>query len=589
MKIRQTHIIFIILVSSYQFLYCQNLRINADKYEDLVERLYFLYPEKNYFSTSMKNYNVEEVKQMGFEKFEELNKTNQMLFIDFINQYDHNKIQISNDNEETISKVDSLFYRYDNQVTDSSIIKLTYKNRKPILKYFYKNPHHFLSLNTENFVLRADPIVQLSFGNASNDTSTIFQNTRGLELSALIDKKVYVYTRILENQQSFLPHTNQYIIDHLAIPNNGFYKAYNSNVSSLNGFDFLNAQAYVGLPISKSIAVEFGHGQHFIGNGMRSLLLSNFSNNYFYLRFNTKVWKLNYQNLFAELSGLSSASFPGDNLLPKKYIANHFLTFKPFKRMEVGIFESIVFSRENNFDFQYLNPVILYRMVEQFIGSPDNALVGLNMNYLINKKIMFYGQFILDEFNLEQAKKEGWWGNKYGFQVGLNTKNIVNGLDLSLEYNMTRPYTYTHNRPLDKDYAISSYSHYSMPLAHPLGANFRETLLSAKYTGLNKFYFHALVALMEVGRDPDGKNFGSNVLKNNKEIEMEFGNKLLQGDANKILFLKLNASYEIAPNYKIFINPQLRKSESINNKYNKNFVYLGGGISINLDMDKNIY
>jgi hypothetical protein len=211
------------------------------------------------------------------------------------------------------------------------------------------------------------------------------------------------------------------------------------------------------------------------------------------------------------------------------------------------------------------------------------------MNYIIKKNIMLYGQFILDEFNLSQANKDGWWGNKYGFQLGINAKNVIEGLDISAEYNMARPYTYTHNRPLDQNYAISSYTHYNMPLAHPLGANFRETLLTLKYTKIKKLYLHAIASMMEVGRDPLDKNFGSNILKNYKSFEMEYGNKLLQGEPNKILFFKFNASYEVTPNYKIFINPQYRKSESTNSAYNKNFIYVGGGVSINLDLDRNIY
>ena len=80
--------------------------------------------------------------------------------------------------------------------------------------------------------------------------------------------------------------------------------------------------------------MELGHGRHFIGNGMRSLLLSDFSNNYFYLKFNTRVWKLNYQNLFAELSAVSANQLPGDLLLNKKYMASHYLSFRPRKTLK---------------------------------------------------------------------------------------------------------------------------------------------------------------------------------------------------------------------------------------------------------------
>ena len=82
------------------------------------------------------------------------------------------------------------------------------------------------------------------------------------------------------------------------IQGQGFYKDYNSGViENLRGYDYLNAQAYVGINVSKSVAIEFGHGKHFIGNGIRSMLISDYANNYFYLKFNTRVWKLHYQNV----------------------------------------------------------------------------------------------------------------------------------------------------------------------------------------------------------------------------------------------------------------------------------------------------
>jgi hypothetical protein len=38
--------------------------------------------------------------------------------------------------------------------------------------------------------------------------------------------------------------------------------------------------------------------------------------------------------------------------------------------------------------------------------------------------MQFYGQFLLDEFNLEQIKSgDGWWANKWGLQLGAKYVN----------------------------------------------------------------------------------------------------------------------------------------------------------------------
>ena len=158
------------------------------------------------------------------------------------------------------------------------------------------------------------------------------------------------------------------------------------------------ANAYVGARISPHVNLELGHGRNFIGNGIRSLFLSDFSNDYFYLKLNARVWKFQYQSIFAELIRPVQAS--RDILLPKKYFAAHYFNFHVTDNFDIGLFETVVFARENQFELQYLNPVILYRTVEGAIGSPDNVLIGLDIKWNLWKKYSLYSQFVLDEFKV---------------------------------------------------------------------------------------------------------------------------------------------------------------------------------------------
>ena len=52
--------------------------------------------------------------------------------------------------------------------------------------------------------------------------------------------------------------------------------------------------------------MQLGHDRNFIGNGYRSLILADYSTPYFFLKLNTRIWKFNYQNLFAELTARRS-------------------------------------------------------------------------------------------------------------------------------------------------------------------------------------------------------------------------------------------------------------------------------------------
>jgi len=340
-------------------------------------------------------------------------------------------------------------------------IDTVFKSRNGLWNTFYKNPAHFFEL-----------FFNFRIGQEKEADEIIFLNTRGLELFGTLDDKFYFYTSFYENQSNFFNYINDFIDKYKAIPGQGNYKDFKSSIfGDLTGFDYSNAQAYLGYQLSTHVNIELGHNKHFIGNGIRSLLLSDFGQNYFYLKLNARVWKLHYQSIFAELSSLSPRQTPNTDLLPKKYMATHYLSFKPHKRFEIGLFESVVFSRENQFEFQYLNPLILYRTAEHFLDSPDNVLLGLNGRLDLFNNISLYGQIVLDELRLNEFfKSTGWWGNKYGIQTGLKYINIlgVSQLDGQIEANRVRPFTYTHYREntIKPGQSISSYSHFNQALAH---------------------------------------------------------------------------------------------------------------------------
>ncbi len=54
----------------------------------------------------------------------------------------------------------------------------------------------------------------------------------------------------------------------------------------------------------------------------------------------------------------------------------------------------------------------------------------------------------------------------------------IKNLDLQLEHNRVRPFTYSH---FD---SVANYTHYNQPMAHPLMANFKEVVAIARYQPL---------------------------------------------------------------------------------------------------------
>ncbi|RYG46869.1 MAG: hypothetical protein EOO01_15625, partial [Chitinophagaceae bacterium] len=293
--------------------------------------------------------------------------------------------------------------------------------------------------------------------------------------------------------------------------------------------------------------------------GHRSLFLSDFGNNNLFLKLNTRIWKFNYQNLFMELHNAYQRG--GDKLIGKKYAVMHHLDINITKWLNVGLFEGVVFGRENKFDFAYLNPVIFYRSVEQQNGSQDNALVGLDLKANFAKHFQVYGQLMLDEFKLSEMRaNRGWWGNKYGVQVGAKYIDAftIKNLDLQLEYNRVRPFTYSHRD------SVANYTHYNQPLAHPLMANFQEIIGIARYQPAPKWMVQAKAIYYKQGRDTGAVSFGSNIFLPSRPPYRvsDYGFSTGSGWQTNVMYASLLVSYELRQNLFLELFGVARRDET---------------------------
>lgn len=458
-----------------------------------------------------------------------------------------------------------------------------YKREKPILRYFYKTPAHFFETGNEHFYLKVNPIlnVGIAHGNGA-DGRSLFQNLRGLELRGGIDNRIFFYSNILEQQQRFPVYVDEFIEKNKAIPQNGFYKKYRSTIFDSNdSYDFLNAEAYVGFNISPHVTAQLGHGRNFIGSGYRSMLLSDFSQNYFHFKLNWRIGKFEYQNLFAELNAVSPKTTRENDLIAKKYIAAHYLTFRPTSNFSVGLFEAVILNRSSHFELNYLNPVILYRSAEGLIGGSDNVLLGINAKWNLFRSLQIYSQFILDEFKYKEWIKEdnNWWAKKYGAQIGVKYFNVANieHFDIQAEFNKARPYTYTH-----RDSSGASFSHNNMSLAHPLGANFEELILLASYRPFKKVSVNVRYIIANSGEDQEGENWGGNILLPYTTREMDFGNITGQGIDTRTNLLGLKVNYQVMHNTFLYAEYLNRKKDSEISLNNLSESYIGMGLRMNI-------
>lgn len=460
----------------------------------------------------------------------------------------------------------------------------TSDSKRPFLKSFYKKKSDFFHVDVPEFDLHVNPVLYLGIGKDSRRDDRLFINTRGVEVRGMVDRKVGFYTYLTDNQM-ILP---SYVWDQMSlnpvIPHEGFWKEFKDG----KGVDFLQARGYITVDATKSINLQAGYDRFFIGNGMRSLIYSDYAPPASFFKANIKVWKLNYVYSISEMTADVDASLGGNRSMqkgyPDKFVTFHHLSLNIGKKLNIGVFESVIFSPDDTtgsgkFEWAYLNPIIFFRAIEQQNGSSDNVLLGLDFKWNALRKLSFYGQFVMDEFVLNEIKAgDGWWANKFAIQLGgkyIDAFGVPN-LDLQGEINLARPYTYSHNTQ------YSNYTSYQQPLAHPLGANFNEVIGMIRYQPLPRLNLTAKLFVTRIGRDSTDYNWGastvqnpkydwgSDLLKPNTDRESTYGNKIGQGFKNDIVYGSFTASWHLKHNIFIDVNVVVRKSESVLNFYNNN-------------------
>lgn len=419
---------------------------------------------------------------------------------------------------------------------DKSWWNLVY-NKKSDLLYFDEN----------NFTMRINPVFLLGGGTDSENPGTLYTNTRGLEAQGTIDNKIGFYTFLTTTQLRVPQYIGDFVASHRAYPYEGFYKI-DDNDKTI--FDIFHARGYFTFNVTKSIDVQAGYDKNFIGNGIRSLVMSDFSSPMLFGKINTRLGPFQYTNYWAELTEdiIFSGSSPADGAYPKKFFAMHRLGVDITHNFNLGVYEAIVTDSAN---INYFNPIIFYRAIEQQQGSPDNILLGMDFQWNIKNTVQVYGQFMLDEFVIDAWRSgNGDWRNKFGTQIGakyINALNISN-LDLKLEANFARPYFYAYERP------ALSYTNYRNPLAHPLGANLQEVLIEARYQPFRKLNLIGKIYYTQYGEDENNLNYGGDLLKSTNDRVSNTGNTIGQGVETTNTYLELITSYHVLHN--LFIDWQ---------------------------------
>lgn len=451
------------------------------------------------------------------------------------------------------------------------------KSKKHPVKGLYDYQSALYAARIPDFNLFVNPVLYYEMGSSSFNSHAVGINNRGVEVRGNIGNNIGFYSQvsdeiIIPNQQ-----VNDFFRSDTVIAGAGFYKPLANY-----GFNYFLASGYITLKINKYIDAQFGESRNFIGDGVRTFILSDFSRDYLYLRLNTRIWKMHYSNIFAQTLNYE----PVTNYIinPRKYFATHHLSLNIGKHFNLGCFETIIFQRDSGyadkgFEPHYLNPIIFYKAVENGLNSTDKSIVGLNFKANILRQFQLYGQWVFSEFVFnELINNRGFWANKYAYQLGLKWMNVGNikNLDLQIEHNKARPYMYTSFS------TRQTFTNYNQNLAHPLGANFTEWIVLLRYQPLNRLTFRLRLFYALYGNDTNGSNWGKNIGLSYYSRVQDYGNEVGQGVKTTLTSSEFSATWMIKHNVFIDLKHQFRQTHSDLKIFETQQQYISLGIRVNI-------
>jgi hypothetical protein len=432
---------------------------------------------------------------------------------------------------------------------------------------------HLLQIREGKFNLNADLIFDEYIGYSKREiptghrpglssdsiTNAPMMNTRGYEVSGNFSDKFYFETAFYENQGRFGGYVDSFVRKYRVIPGQGGFK----NVGDGKGFDFNSSNSRLVYMPSKHFMFDLGYGKNFIGDGYRSLILSDFSYNYPYFKTSVTYGKFQYNAMWSQYIADRTRGFSNKQGFYRKWGQTFLVDYQVTKRFSASVFETIMWPDQdsmNNKDVTpwLLSPVIFLHGNKSPSGVSNNVIAGTILKYRIFKQTHLYGQFALD-------KTGSGWQSRYAAQLGIRSGDLfgVNNLNAILEANIARPYTYATNT------LFTNYSNNNQALAHPLGANFKEGLLVASYAYKN-WYFRAESFIAKYGLDSSSLvNYGQDVFKPVDTHSVTDNVSIGQGLSTNIFYADFRIAYIINP----VTNMRIESGFTYRNEKNSNVVF----------------
>lgn len=414
--------------------------------------------------------------------------------------------------------------------------------QKDTSKYYYQITEllfkkHLFEVKEGDLRAYLDPVFQFDWGYdfAANYTDSAYgatnHNGRGIRIGADFGSKVSFHTTFYENQADLPIYLYVKSNETGAVPGQGRLKTFKRT-----DMDFSWAMGNVSYTPVRWLNLQFGNGRHFVGDGYRSMLLSDNTSPYPYFKATVLApsgrWQYATINAKLETFDRLSAGASSENLFYWKRASWHHFSAN-LGRVQVGLFESTLWNTIDStgvksFEAWQVNPVPL---LNTFVGATkdvDGMMLGLHGKVKLTDKAYTYGQFAFDPNN---TARSGW-------QVGVQWFDLLRkDVHLLVEYNSANAFLYTMN---DRR---MNHIHMGQGLAHPLGAYFGELVCIADVRVHRRWWFRTKLNNAQVQEDgSEDVAYGGDILK--AGVEIDDGSGPVQ---RRKTYFDLSASYLMNP------------------------------------------
>jgi hypothetical protein len=275
---------------------------------------------------------------------------------------------------------------------------------------------HLIDVKNAGNTFYADFMPDLSIGRDFSNSKSLYSTTYAFQAGGTISKKFSYNVSGYINQAVLPGYLQTYISQVGVIPG----QAVDHGSGNVDNWSYITAVASY-TPV-KYINITAGRDKTFIGDGYRSMLLSDYASPYPFLKLTADLGNVKYMVMWANFNDPAYANINGYTSNRSKWGIFHYLDWNVSNRFSIGFYDSIIWSSTDDqglprgFDVTYINPIIFLRTTEASNGSPDNALIGFTSKYKIADGITAYGQFSLDEFESKNFfSSDGSSRNKYGW------------------------------------------------------------------------------------------------------------------------------------------------------------------------------